>query len=204
MYARSTPSGPAPVGPRGGRVMKGTIVKCLEEMVKAKHGDAHWQAILVKSGLPSTSFFATTSVVPDGDVVKLLGATAVVLGMDLEQAMDAFGDFWSTTYAPSVYAAYFKKAKCAKDLLLNLDHIHVVMTKTAGASPPRFRYEWPNSSHLIMHYQSSRGLVALMPGLIRGVARYFHESISVSVKRNEVHVVFEGLPVVEKRVPSGG
>jgi heme-NO-binding protein len=104
--------------------------------------------------------------------------------------MEAFGDFWSTTYAPSIYGAYFKKAKGAKDLLLNLDHIHVVMTKTAGASPPRFRYEWRGERHLIMHYDSPRGLVALMPGLIRGVGRYFRENLTVSVKANEVHVVF--------------
>jgi hypothetical protein len=176
--------------------MKGTIVKCLEELVRTKHGDGQWKAILAESGMPPTTLFFTMAIVPDDDVVKLLRSTATVLGVTLEEAMDAFGDFWSTTYAPSIYGAYFKKAKGAKDFLLNLDHIHVAMTKTAGASPPRFRYEWRGDRHLIMHYDSPRGLVALMPGLIRGVGRYFRESLSVSVKANEVHVVFpvDGVP----------
>jgi hypothetical protein len=113
-----------------------------------------------------------------------------VTGLSVEKTMDLFGDFWATSYAPSIYSAYFNKAKSARDLLLNLDHIHVAMTKTAGASPPRFRYEWRDEHHLVMHYQSSRGLVALMPGLVRGVGRYFRESLSVSVKGSEVHVLF--------------
>jgi hypothetical protein len=170
--------------------MKGTIVKCLEELVKTKHGDDAWAAVLVEGGMPPTTFFATAQFVPDEDVIKLLHATASVLAISLEQAMDAFGDFWSTTYAPAIYSAYFKKAKSARDLLLNLDHIHIAMTKTAGASPPRFRYEWRSEEHLVMHYSSPRHLVALMPGLIRGVGRYFHEHLTVAVKGNEVHIVF--------------
>jgi hypothetical protein len=170
--------------------MKGTIVKCLEEAIKTKHGDAKWKDILVASGMGATTFFVTTSVVPDEDVLKLLRATASVLGITLEEAMDVFGDFWSTTYAPSIYGAYYKKAKTAREFLLNLDHVHVAMTKTAGASPPRFRYEWRKSNHLVMHYDSPRGMVALMPGLIRGVGRYFRENLTVTVSANEVNVVF--------------
>jgi hypothetical protein len=175
--------------------VKGTIVKCLEELVKTKYGVEKWRAVLLKSGLPANTLFVTSAVVPDGDVVKLLDATAAVLGITLDQAMHAFGDFWSTTYAPSIYGAYFKKAKSAKDLLLNLDHIHVAMTKTAGASPPRFRYEWRDPNHLVMHYSSPRGLVALMPGLILGVARYYNETLKVSLRGNEVHINF---PAVDR------
>jgi hypothetical protein len=170
--------------------VKGTIVKCLEELVRTKHGDDRWKAILQKAGMSPTTMFVTTAVVPDGDVTKLLAATAAVLCITLEQAMDAFGDFWSTTYAPSIYGTYFKKAKGAKDFLLNLDHIHVAMTKAAGAAPPRFRYEWRGEKTLVMHYDSPRGMVALMPGLIRGVGRHFREAVTVSVKGNEVHVTF--------------
>ncbi len=170
--------------------MKGTIVKCLEEAIKTKYSDDKWKAILVASGMPPTAFFVTTSVIPDEDVVKLLKSTATVLGVSLDDAMDMFGDFWSTTYAPSIYGAYYKKAKSAREFLLNLDHVHVVMTKSAGASPPRFRYEWRKDNHLVMHYDSPRGLVALMPGLIRGVGRYFRETLTVSVTANEVHILF--------------
>ena len=174
--------------------MKGTIIKCLEEMVSTKYGQERWKDVLAKCGMSPSTIFTTMAVVPDEDLLRLLEATAAVTGMTLDQARNAFGEFWSTTYAPSIYGAYFKKAKNARELLLNLDHIHVVMTKTAGASPPRFRYEWRGDRVLVMHYDSPRGLVALMPGLIRGVGRYFRENLTVAVKGNELHITFPVSP----------
>lgn len=56
--------------------MKGTIVKCLEELVRTKHGDERWKAVLANSGMSPTTHFVTMAVVPDGDVLKLLGSTA--------------------------------------------------------------------------------------------------------------------------------
>jgi hypothetical protein len=48
------------------------------------------------------------------------------------------------------------------------------MTKPVKfARPPRFGYEWQGEKHLIMHYESGRGLVAPMPGLIRGLGKYY-------------------------------
>jgi hypothetical protein len=51
-----------------------------------------------------------------------------------------------------------------------------------------------------MHYDSPRGLVALMPGLIRGVARYYRETLSVKVKANEVHITFPSGATAQGRV----
>jgi hypothetical protein len=41
-----------------------------------------------------------------------------------------------------------------------------------------------------MHYSSPRGLVALMPGLIHGVAKFYKEKVSVRVDGNAVHISF--------------
>lgn len=170
--------------------MKGTIVKCLEGLAKLKGGDAAWKAILNKAGVPDHTIFTTTTVVPDGDVLKMVGAAAEVLKVSVQQAMDAFGDHWSTTYAPKIYSVYFERAKSAKAFLLSLDDIHVAMTKTmAGAAPPRFRYE-DKGRELVMHYSSPRGLVALMPGLIHGVAKLYKEKVTVRTEGNTLHIVF--------------
>ena len=91
--------------------------------------------------------------------------------------MEAFGEYWCTVYGPNIYVAYFSDAKSARELLLNLDHIHEVMTKSIKfARPPRFRYEWKGDKLLIMHYESFRGLLALMPGLIRGVGKCYRRT----------------------------
>lgn len=41
-----------------------------------------------------------------------------------------------------------------------------------------------------MHYESGRGLVALMPELIRGVGKYYKEDLTVSAVGNAVRVHF--------------
>ena len=169
--------------------MKGTIVKCLEELVKTKFGEDKWKAILAKAGMDSHAMFMVTAVVPDADVLKLVGATAEVLGIPVQAAMDAFGEHWSMTYAPKLYSVYFEKAKSARELLLNMDKVHIAITKSAGATPPHFTYE-EKGKELIMHYQSPRGLVALMPGLIQGVAKYYKEKVQVRLEGNNVHITF--------------
>jgi hypothetical protein len=172
--------------------MKGTIVKCLEDMVKAgADGAESWKTILSKAGMSPKAMFTSTGVVPDGDVLKLITSAAEVLKMHLGMAMDAFGDYWSTTYAPKTYSAYFARAKSAREFLLSLDQVHVAMTKSMeGAAPPRFRYEDKGPKDLVMHYASPRGMVALMPGLIQGVARFYKEKVTVRTEGNALHIHF--------------
>lgn len=170
--------------------MKGTIVKCLEGMVQSRFGDEKWKQILVKAGKPAVQRFTALEVVPDGEVMKLIDASCSVLGIAAAQAFDAFGEFWSTKYAPEIYGVYFEKAKNAREFILNLDHVHTVMTRTSGAQPPHFTYTWKSDRELVIGYNSPRNLVALMPGLLRGVAKYYRERLDVSVVGNDVTVRF--------------
>src|SRR5271165_5140870 len=172
--------------------MKGTILKCIEELVTEKFGAEAWRHALIKAGLPEDRTFTLFEDVDDADVFKLMSGIASVASISKEQAHEAFGDYWSTVHGPKIYDAYFSGAKSARELLLNLDHIHDVTTKSMkSARPPRFRYEWKGDKHLIMHYESPRRMVALMPGLIRGLGKYFNENLTVQVVGNAVHVQFQ-------------
>lgn len=171
--------------------MKGTILTCLEELVCQQFGPAQWTRSLKMAGVENARIYSTFEDVPDGEVRSLLKAVSDVTKLPLEGIMEAFGDYWSTVYAPRVYAAYYVGAKNSRDLLLRLDSIHTQMTKSmTSARPPHFLYEWHGDKHLIMHYGSTRGMVALMPGLIRGVGKYYGEHLNVSVLENAVHVRF--------------
>ncbi|MFO0604399.1 MAG: heme NO-binding domain-containing protein [Polyangiales bacterium] len=171
--------------------MKGTIAKCLEEMVRTTHGDDKWRAVLETAGMKTSRVFMTTEDVPDGEVLGLIGATSKVLGVSNEQTMEAFGDHWSTKYAPSIYGVYFDKATNARDFLLSLHEVHQRMTRTVkNAAPPNFTYDASNPKRLVMKYGSARGLVALMPGLVRGVAKYYKERVNVALSGNDVVIDF--------------
>jgi hypothetical protein len=171
--------------------VKGTILKCLEELVTEKFGAQKWKESLEKAGIAEGRTFTMLCDVDETEFMQIMKGFASVACLSMEQTMEAFGEHWSMVYAPTVYAAYFSTAKSARELLLNLDHIHDVMTKSMKSTrPPRFRYEWQGDKLLIMHYESKRGLVALMPGLIRGLGKHFNEKLTVRTVGNAVHVQF--------------
>lgn len=170
--------------------MKGTIVRCLEEVVR-KHGDSKWQATLVAAGFPANKHFLMDDNVADEQVLTLIGAAAKVLGISQAQAHEAFGEHWSYAYAPKTYAFYFEQAKTARQFFLNLADVHVKITKRmANAAPPVFTYDDSDPERLVMNYQSKRGLVALVPGLARGIAKYYKEQIDVGLTGNRVTIRF--------------
>jgi methyl-accepting chemotaxis protein len=163
----------------------------MEELVTKKFGADKWKASLRCAGLPDNKAFMTTADVPDSEVLAIMKGIGQAASLSSDQVMEAFGDYWSTVYAPDIYKVYFDKAKGAKELLLNLDQIHVTMTKSMkGAAPPHFTYESPAPNVLIMHYESPRGLVALMPALIRGVAKYYKEKVTVTTTGNSLRAQF--------------
>ena len=171
--------------------MKGTVVNCLAQMVTSRFGENQWKESLCKAGLSADKTYGCLGDVDDSEVMAIFRGVSEVTSLPFVEVLNAFGHYWSESYAPKIYESYFKKAKSARELLLNLDHIHAAMTKSVkSAKPPRFRYEWQGKNRLIMHYYSHRNLVSLMPALILGVANYYHEKVQVHSKGNAVYVDF--------------
>lgn len=171
--------------------MKATIVVCMQELVTKKFGAARWKESVKKAGFAESQMFSSLEDVADAQVLALMKGVAEAASLTMAQVMEAFGEHWSMQYAPTVYKTYFSAAKSTRDFLLNLDQIHLAMTRNIqSAHPPRFHYEWKGDKHLVMHYESQRGLVALMPGLIHGLGKYFHDNPTVRLAGNEVHVEF--------------
>jgi hypothetical protein len=172
--------------------MKGTMLKCLEELVSERFGAEKWRESLSEAGFSKLKTFNMLGDVDETHFMRIMKGVASAASLSMEQAMEAFGEHWSTVYGPKVYEAYFSTAKNTRELLLNLDHIHDVMTKSIKhARPPRFHYEWKGDKHLIMHYESSRRLEALMPALIRGVGKHYNEKVSVKAVGSVIHVHFQ-------------
>ncbi len=161
--------------------MKGTIVKCLEELVITQFGKEKWEQSLEDAGMKKNTVFFTISDVDDADVMKVIGSVCKVLDITPLQAADAFGDYWVNNYSQAVYSNYYRTNKTAKDFMLNLDNLHVTMTKTIeNAQPPRFNYEWKDDKTLVVNYNSHRGLIDFAIGLAKGVGKYYKENLEVT------------------------
>jgi len=169
--------------------MKGTIVKCVQELVIEKFGAEKWAECLRASGVQDTRTFTTNEDIPDKDFPAIFKAVALTTRMNATHLMDEFGEHWSTVYAPREYSFYFNQAKSTREMLLKLDQIHIMSTRTVpSAHPPHFRYEWQGENHLVMHYESARGMAAFMPGLIRGLGKHFKDNPLVTLDGNAVHI----------------
>jgi len=172
--------------------MKGVILNCLAEMVQKRFSEERWQDILEQAGLDRKSVFFTTQDVDDGSTLRILECTCRLLNMSLAQAADAFGDYWVNVFAPRIYWAYYQGTNSARDFLLRMDAVHEATTRSMpGAHPPRFRCEWKDDRTLIMKYESQRGLIDLMVGLIKGIGKHYKEDLQVrKMGPDRVEVVF--------------
>ena len=161
--------------------MKGTIAKCLGELVCEKFGRDKWENALERAGLPRTTNFRIIQDVDDAAVLKVVDCVCKELGITMLQAADAFGDYWVNSYAPKIYGVYFSGAKTARELLLKMDSVHANVIKTTpNTFPPRFEYEWLDDKTLVMKYTSKRGLIDFLLGLVKGVGRYYKEHLTVT------------------------
>lgn len=172
--------------------MKGVIAHCLGKLVKSKFGVDKWETILEDAGLPRHSSFMATQDIPDEDILNVVASVCKVLNINIQQAADAFGEFWVNDYAPQIYSLYYRQADSAKDFLLNMDNVHKNTTENIpNAHPPRFEYEWRDDNTLIMTYQSKRGLMDFLVGLIKGVGTYYKEELDVKqIGNDKVQIVF--------------
>jgi hypothetical protein len=160
--------------------MKGVIAHCLRALVVEKFGQDKWEQALVGAGLDKNTSFLVTQDVDDGAVLKVVGSVCNVLNISLEQAADAFGEYWVCSYAPKIYKAYYQGKNSAKDFLLKMDEVHQLTTANMpNAKPPRFDYSWEGDKTLIMKYKSHRNLLDFLAGLVKGVGKYYKEPLQV-------------------------
>lgn len=172
--------------------MKGIIVNCLKALVYDKFGVDKWQKILSMSNLDPYMVIHATKDIDDNIVLKVVDSTCKVLNISMEQATDAFGEYWVNVYAPKIYEMYYKGVESAKDFLLKMDDVHKNVTKNLeNAKPPSFKFEWKDDKTLIVKYISHRGLIDFYVGLARGVGIYFKEDIKVKkLKDEKVEIIF--------------
>jgi hypothetical protein len=172
--------------------MKGTILKCLQEMVESRFGKDEWREVLTDAGFKGPQLFSLSADIDDGKAVAMFGSAARVLEVDAQRVMDEFGDYWVNDYAPRVYQTIYGRYKSAREFLLAMDDVHVMVTQAVKDSrPPRFEFETQGEKTLLVTYKSKRNLIDLYIGLVRGVGRRFDTELDiVKLSARQVKVTF--------------
>lgn len=172
--------------------MKGVILMCLGELVTKNFGEDKWKEILRGVGKSENSTFLAVASIDDNEAMKVIEETCNVLGISPTQAADAFGEYWSCTFAPKMYKMFYDGKNSAKEFISSMDNVHRIVTKNiADARPPRFDYEWKNDNKVIVTYKSHRGLIDFLVGLIKGVGKYYRQNLLVrKLDSRNVEIVF--------------
>jgi hypothetical protein len=172
--------------------MKGAIALCLKELVVEKFGKEKWAEAMKNAGFATEPLITMISDMDDAAVMKVIGSVCSTLKITPLQAADAFGDYWVNVYAPKKYSSYYAGITSSKDMLMKMDKVHVVVTQSiVNAHPPRFEYQWTNDNTLVMTYKSSRGLIDIFVGLVKGVGRYYKENLKIrKLSPTDVEIVF--------------
>ncbi len=160
--------------------MKGVIAIALKELVVDRFGEHKWREALANAGIEREPLIFPVSDLDDALVLKVVSGVCSALDISMEQAADAFGEYWVSVYSQKMYKGFYDGCNTARDFLLKMDQVHVTTTQNIqGARPPRFDYQWENDNTLIMTYKSQRGLIGFMIGLIRGVGKFYNEKLVV-------------------------
>ena len=120
--------------------MYGVINKSLRDMVTEGHGDAVWEQVLAKAGVPSHSFLAMRSY-DDEITFRLAVAASDALGIDVDTALHAFGQHWvNHTLARDYDALARSTGSTMLEFLGNLNALHDrISTTLRMASGPLIR-----------------------------------------------------------------
>ncbi len=156
--------------------MKGVIFVLFEEFVVQNWGEATFESLLADCPHTAREPFVSPKTYPDQWIVDLLTAACTRLHVAAPDALRAFGKFCFAGLA-NRFPGFVHGLTDPRKLIESVNGIiHVEVRKLMdGAEPPSVRCESvagePNS--IDVHYDSKRGICALMSGLLDGCAEYF-------------------------------
>ncbi len=160
--------------------MHGIIFMELEKFVVEEFGGDAWDQISRTAGVSRLSNLATKSY-PDSELFALVGAAEKISGTAAAELLFQFGEFIVPDLV-KIYGAFVDKKWCALDLLEHTESVihRAVRLQDRAAAPPRLRITRSSPDEVVIHYSSPRKLCAVAKGIVRGVAKHYGESLTVT------------------------
>jgi predicted hydrocarbon binding protein len=169
--------------------MHGLIFTELKRYVETKFDHATWEKLLENAGLKH-QLYGTANVYPDQDIIKLVTTACTMTGLPANAILEDFGEF----IAPGLveqYAFLISPSWKLLDFLANTEEtIHKVVRFNKGVTPPKLSATRVADDRLVIRYNSSRKMCALLKGIVKGAAKIYKEPVSIV----ESHCMLAGDP----------
>lgn len=169
--------------------MKGVVFAEFLSFVERDNGADMVDAIIedCRDALSTGGAYTTVGTYPCAEMEHLLGALSARTQSPGDALLRQFGEALADVFAET-YPQYFELAGCLFDFVSHIDtYIHVEVRKLyPDAELPTFEVTGRSQTHLSVIYRSPRELHDLAAGLIIASARYFKETIALSMEQTGV------------------
>lgn len=159
--------------------MHGIIFAELQKYAEARYGPGTWSSLLQEAGL-GTKLYTPFQSYPDEEIAAIVAAASRKTTKTASTILEDFGDFIAPDLI-GLYKALVKPEWRTLELLENAEGtIHrVVRASGSGARPPEIKCTRVRENEIVVSYVSQRRLCAVAKGIIRGVAKFYGERISL-------------------------
>lgn len=165
--------------------MYGMINQAVRELVVGNHGEPTWRKICAEAGLADTEFNSMRQYA-DSVTYDLVGAASKVLNTPPAALLEQFGEFWTDFARNTDFARLMKfGGNTLVEFVQNLDHMHAkIKSSLPQLVPPSFRCTDVTNAGFRLHYYSTRpGLVPLVIGMMKGMARLYEQRIEIEIDK---------------------
>ena len=172
--------------------MKGAVAVAMRDMIRKEFSEEVWSKIAQRAGISPDRIILPISDIDEELWQKLRDAAEAETNMSSKELGLKFGEAWVNDFTSRVYPIYYSGHKTARELLLDLDRIHVQVTKNIpNATPPRLDYKWEDDNTLILTYKSHRHMIDYLIGGIYALGRKYNEPIEAEkISEEAVRVKF--------------
>jgi hypothetical protein len=170
--------------------MYGLVNRAIEQLVVSLKGEDTWQRVCARAGVQADGFVAMCPY-HDDMTFALVAAVSEELGLQADQVLEAFGEYWILYTAEEGYAEMLASGgNDLRSFMANLDDMHGRVEMIFPAMQlPQFSVVDIDDGRFHVHYRSARrGLAAMVTGLLRGLAKRFAQSVEVQ------HLVDQSVP----------
>jgi methyl-accepting chemotaxis protein len=158
--------------------MKGTVVASWVETSKALFGKEIVNQALESVHLQPEVVFTPLEDVEDRIALGIVDKVGELTGKDHREIWGIMGEQNIETFS-KIYPGFFRH-ESAYQFLKSMNDVQViVMKRFRGAVPPILDVKPISSHEILFTYRSKRGMHHYLFGLIKGVAKQFHEDIKV-------------------------
>lgn len=162
--------------------MHGLVNQGIHDLAVELGGEMLWDQIRAAAGVEEGTLIGL-KVYPDEVTDRLVQGASSVLGLPVDEVLQAFGRHWILYTARQGYGPLFDTmGRSLPEFLANLDAMHARLSLSMpDLRPPSFVCEQMNGAQIRLEYWSDRpGLAPMVTGLLLGLGELFDLNLTIT------------------------